>query len=337
MKFKRNIFVFTVVALVCGLLPQGLARAVTMSPIRIELAANPGAQTSGVVKVYNDEKVERTLYLSVANFESKDETGQPMFVPGTGLLVSWVNIQPSIVVPPLEAREVPFNIAVPKDVDPGGYFAAIFASIIPPAPGEGMVAVQSDVGTLILFKVNGEFPEGETILEFDTKDNKKIFNRLPVEFYYRFQNDGADRAQPLGDITIRNLFGGVSKIVSANFNAGNVLPESVRRFETAWVTAGGDDIEQFHDTVVHPELNNFWEIVKYQASNFALGRYSADVQLTVNNDASRSYSKSTSFWVLPWQLIVVALAVLVLFIMPLLLLLGAIIVYFRRRRKNTSG
>lgn len=334
MKIKTRLLSLAAVAILAGFFPQNLAHAITMSPIRIELAADPGDSASGVVKVYNDERVERTMYLSVAKFESQDESGEPKFVEGNDQLVSWVKIQPSIVVPAKEAKEVPFTVEVPSDVDPGGYFGAVFASIVPPAPDGGELALQSDVGTLLLFRVNGDFPEGETILEFNTKDKKKIFNHLPVEFYYRFQNDGADRAQPLGDITIRNFFGGLTKVVSANFGAGNVLPESIRRFEAAWVTAGGDEVEEKHGKVEQPELNNFWETVKYQASNFALGRYSADLNLTVNNDASRSYAKSTSFWVLPWQLIVVALAIIVLFILPLVLLLGAILIYFKRRKQR---
>jgi len=332
MTVKRYSLVLALAFLIGSLLPLNLANAVTMSPIRLELSADPGDQTSGIVKVYNDDRTERTLYLSVAKFESKDESGQPMFVDGTDQLVEWIDIAPSIVVPPQESKEVPFTVSIPKDVDPGGYFAAIFASVIPPAPGEGMVAVQSDVGTLLLFRVNGEFPEGEAVLEFSTKDKKKVYNHLPVEFYYRFQNSGADRARPLGDITIRNTVGRISKIISANQGAGNVLPQSIRRFETAWVTAGGDKVEVNHDVVKDPELKSFWEAVKYQASNFALGYYSADLQLTVNNDASRTYLKNTSFWVIPWQLLLVILAIILIFVLPLLILFGAILIYFRRRK-----
>lgn len=334
MKIKNQLIALAAVAILAGFFPQNLAQAVTMSPIRIELAADPGDSTSGVVKVYNDDRVERNMYLSVAKFENQDESGEPKFVKGNDQLVSWVKIQSSILIPSKESREVPFTVDVPSNVDPGGYFGAVFASIVPPSPDGGEVALQSDVGTLLLFRVNGDFPEGETILEFNTKDKKKILNHLPIEFYYRFQNDGADRAQPLGDITIRNLFGGLTKVVSANFGAGNVLPESIRRFEASWVTAGGDPVEDKYGTVVRPELNTFWDTVKYQASNFALGRYSADLNLTVNNDASRTYAKSTSFWVIPWQLILVVLAILLVFVLPLLILFGAIVVYYRRRKRQ---
>ncbi len=336
MKFNLLSLVFCLSFLVFGALPISSARAVTMSPIRIELATDPGGQTNGVVKVYNDERNERTLYLSAAKFESKDETGEPKFVPEKDGLASWINIQSSVTVPPLEAKEVPFTVNVPANADPGGYYAAVFASVIPPIPDAQQIALKSDVGTLILFRVNGDFPEGETILEFNTKNKKKVFNSLPVEFYYRFQNSGADRARPLGDITIRNLFGGLAKVVTANRAAGNVLPQSIRKFDAAWVTSGGDDVETNYDTVKQPEFKNFFDAVKYQTSNFALGYYSAELQLSVNNDASRSYVKHTSFWVLPWQLLLVILAILLVFVLPLLILFGAIVVYYRRRQASRN-
>lgn len=318
-----------------GAVPVNFAKAVTMSPVRIELATDPGGHVNGIIKVSNDERITRTLYLSVEKFKNKDETGEPNFVKdATDELVQWTKIQPSVTIPPLDFREIPFTVDVPAGVDPGGYFAAIFASVIPPAPDGGELSLQNDVGTLLLFRVNGQFPEGETILEFNTKDKKNFFNHLPVEFYFRFQNSGKDRAQPIGDVTIRNMFGGVSKIISANRGAGNVLPESIRRFDAAWVTAGGDEIEDFEGEVKQPEIKNFIGAVKYQWDNFALGRYTGELKLTVNNDSSRSYQKQMSFWIVPWQLIVVILAILILFVLPLILLMTMILVYLRRRRKR---
>lgn len=339
--FKRYLLVAlagSVCAFAVTLSIVGQARAVSMSPIRLEMAADPGASTSGIVKIYNDERVHRTLYLSVAKFETKDETGQPMFVAGKDQLVAWISIPPTITLSPNESKEVPFTITVPEATDPGGYFAAIFASVVPIDPSAGgQVALRSDVGTLLLFRVNGDFKEGETILEFSTKDKQKLFTNLPIEFYYRFQNDGDDRALPLGDITIRNFFGGLSKIISANHGVGNTLPQSIRRYQAAWVTAGGDDVEHNYGPVVYPEFKNFWQAVQFQTKNFALGYYSAELKLTVNNDVSRSYIKHALFWVIPWQLLTVVLAVLVLFVTPLLVLLYIISVYLRRRRKDVRS
>ena len=311
------------------------AEAVTISPVRLELAADPGSYARGIVKITNDEPQVRTLFLDAANFESNDESGEPKFIPGKDNLAGWVRIQESVTILGLQSMEVPFTVEVPSAVDPGGYFAAIFASVVPATPQSGgEVALRSDVGTLLFFRVNGDFKDGETILEFRTKDNRKVYNSIPVEFMFRFQNDGDDRALPVGDITVRNVFGKVTKVIPANPSGGNVLPQSVRRFETAWVNSAGGKIETNKDLVVYPEFGSFFEAVKYQVQNFALGHYNANLELTINNDSSRQYAKSTSFWIIPWQLLVVVAAIIIFFILPLLLLIIVLIAYLKRRQRQ---
>lgn len=297
---------------VLALLPLR-AHATTMSPTRFELDADPGTTTSVTIKVYNDETTARDYVLSSAKFESQGENGDPLFVPeDRSGLISWFEFPARINIAAKQHKEVEVKINVPADAKPGGYFAAIFASVLPP-PGQdaGAVALQSDTGVLVLFRVNGEFPIDDALVEFDTKEGRNWFSNLPVEFFFRFRNAGADRAQPLGDITIRNTFGGLTKIVTANKGAGNVLPQTVRRFDSAWVTAGGKgDIEGHTGVVEYPQFKGFWSHVQYEWNNFAFGRYTAHVNLTVNNDASRSHSATIAFWVIPWHLIVTILGVI---------------------------
>lgn len=310
------------------------ARATTMSPTRLELDADRGQTAQAAIKIYNDDDTARTFYLHSARFETKDETGQPVFVSDDRSgLVSWLSFAPSIQIGPKESKEIPFSISVPQDAEPGGYFAAILASLVPPSErGAGAVAIQSDVGTLVLFRVNGEFSTEDGIVEFAIKNDRRWFANLPVEFFFRFRNSGADRAQPLGDVTVKNIFGGITKIITSNKGAGNVLPQSIRRFDSAWVTSGGDKIEQHTGEVQQPELNGFWEHVSYEWSNFTFGRYRADLNLTVNNDASRSHSAHVSFWVVPWHLLLVIFVAAGLFFASILAVLLVIVMMILRRR-----
>ncbi len=313
------------------------AQAVTVSPVRIELAVDPGQSIDSSIKIYNNERGVKTYYLFAAKFDSQDETGQPHFIPNdkTGI-VSWTNLPTSIDVGPQQSQNVNFSISVPAGTDPGGYFGAVLISQIPPSPSGFDISLQSEVGTLLFLKVNGNFKQGETILEFETKDKNHTFNHLPIEFFFRFQNSGADRAQPIGDITLKNMFGGTAKIISANPSAGNVLPESVRKFEMAWVTAGGDIVERFNDKIEYPEFLSFTDAVKYQWKHFAVGKYTANLQLVVNNDSSRHYAGTLSFWVFPWQLLLVIAVATIVFMGPLLLLVIVIIWLIRRNRRSRS-
>jgi hypothetical protein len=316
--------------------PEHKAQATTMSPTRLELDADPGKKIQSTIKIYNDGDSAHTFYLSAAKFETKDETGQPEFVPEDKEgLVSWFSFAPSIDIAPKQSKEVPIFVTVPANAEPGGYFAAVFASIIPPASKEsGAVAVQTDTGTLVLFRVNGQFPISDSILEFNTKNKKHWLANLPVEFYFRFQNSGSDRAQPLGDITIKNLFGSITKIVTANKGAGNVLPQSIRRFESAWVTSGGDQVEQNTGAIQEPKFTGYWSHVQYEWHNFAFGRYHAHLNVTVNNDSSRSHAKDVSFWVIPWHLLLLILVGGGLFFGIILVLAIIVVAALMRSRKR---
>ncbi len=328
------------VALFTTLFPMP-AKATTMSPTRYEISGDPGKTTEAVIKIYNDEKAKRTYYLSAAKFETQGETGDPVFVPNSeDGLVKWFSFPDSIEVGGQQYKEVTVGINVPADAVPGGYFAAVFASVIPPVNNDpGAVSIQSDVGTLILFRVNGEIPQNDSIVEFATKDKKKWHVMLPIEFFFRFQNSGGDRAQPLGDITIKNLFGRTTKIVTANKGAGNVLPESIRRFDSAWVTSGGNKIEQTYGPVTQPQLDSFWSHVQYEWNNFAFGRYKAELNLTINNDASRSHEAKYAFWVIPWHLLLLVFgSALVFFGILLVTLLVIVLLILRSRdKKNKSN
>ncbi len=308
--------------------------ALTISPIRIELAADPGGEVKGTFKLFNEQSTDQTLYIKFVKFETKDETGEPAFVPGSDGLPSWVDAPSSIKARAKEYTSVDFTIRVPRDADPGGYFAGIFASrTAPAAQEEGDVSIQSQVGSLILFRVNGAFAEGETVLEFNTKNKQHWFSSLPVEFFYRFQNSGEDRIKPLGDITIKNLFGGTSKIVNANRTVGSVLPKSIRKYEAAWVSSGGGTEDKQDQIQKKPENLSYFQNLKWEWQHFAIGRYTANLNLTVNNDSSRSYSQKISFWVVPWQLLLtIGLGLVV--VLGTLLGLAILIVYFVMKRKK---
>ncbi len=332
---NRTYSVYAVVVVSFFLITFQTVQATTVSPIRIELNSDPGGTLNSSFKVTNDEVKENTYSIVIARFETKDETGDPVFVSGREQIPSWIEVSNSVTVPGRGSRQVPFTITVPNNVDPGGYFAGVFVSkLAPGTDGNAEIGLQSNVGTLIFLRVNGDFKEGEIILEFATRDKQKFFSSLPVSFYYRFQNSGEDRVKPLGDIIIKNLFGFTTKVVNANPSAGSVLPKSIRKFFITWQTSGGSEVEvNSADVIEQPKAQTYVETLKWQWQHFAFGRYSAHMTLTIDNDASRSYSKKTSFWVIPWQLVGTIIVSSAL-ILGLLLGLAIIIVLLILRRRE---
>lgn len=300
------------------------AKAITISPPRLELEADPGTVVDSEFKVTNDSSDQSiNYYTQVENFEAKDETGAPQFVQTPEGLAVWIDVDKSVRIGPGESKTIPFKIKVPRNAEPGGYFASIFVRTTPPAAGGGEVSIGTRLGTLVLLRVNGEIQEGVDILEFSTKDKHRFFNRLPIELYYRFQNIGTDRVKPEGDIIVKNIFGLKAKVLSANRSEGSVLPRSIRRFDTAWINGGGGQ-EDSKATVAAEGETGFIAAAGYQWEHFALGYYTANLDIRFgenNNTASGKFR----FFVFPWQLITIFLGVLIV---------GFIILRFAFRRYN---
>lgn len=295
-----GIFLF----LLASLWPQ-VTGAITVSPPRLELAADPGGVISSEFKLTNDGSTTTVYYTQVENFEAGDESGNPVFVPAREGLATWVKVAPSIQIAAGDSVTVPFSIQVPRTAEPGGYFASIFVRTTPPPTSANEVSIGARLGTLLFVRVNGEMQEGVTILEYSTKDSQRLFTSLPVEFYYRFQNTGADRVKPEGSIVVKNLIGITAKNLSANRTDGSVLPRSIRRFESWWVTSGGG-AEDPSLSLPAETVDGFFAQAKNQLQNFAFGYYTAhlDIRFGENNNTAKD---KFGFFVIPWQLLTLVL------------------------------
>lgn len=282
------------------------ARAMTVSPVRLELSGDPGTTVGGFFKVINEENEAKTLYTSFENFEAMGESGSPNFVKTGEGLATWLNAPKEITVGPGETKVVDFAITIPASAEPGGYFAAIFLGTNPPSQDQSQLSIGARIGTLVLFRVNGDIEEGGALLEFGTKNQKKWFSALPINLYYRFQNTGADRVLPKGNLEIKNIFGQTVKNLNPNPTQGSVLPRSIRRFEVWWQKGDSEGVP-----TEQSGQQGFFEAAAYQWNNFALGRYTANLGIvygTSNDNAVANFS----FFVLPWQLLTIIILAIVI-------------------------
>lgn len=307
---RRTLFIALALFIVSGLFYSSHdAHALTLSPVRFEIMGDPGENIVENVTITNDGDSDQTYYLSFANFEAKGETGTPSFVDPKEGVGTWLSGVPSIDLKAGESKMVPITIKIPATAEPGGYFGAIFWGTNPTSiEGGSSVSIGAQTGILMLLSVRGEVKEAGGVLDFKTKDEKNSYLALPVGFTYRFRNDGGDRIKPSGDIVIKNTFGGIAANVPANKVEGNILPNSVRRFETEWQSENGSNKEM-------PTDLSFIGYVRYEWNNFAFGRYHAQIHLTFGADSSNNKSsESISFWVFPWHLLITILIVFLLFI-----------------------
>lgn len=304
MFIKRSLnflFALSVALGMVGSVPS--VEALTVSPVKLELRGDPGTTIGSDFMLINEQDEIQTFYVSFANFEAQGESGTPQFVESGKDLATWINLVPSgenteevlnmVSLAPGASQKIYFEVNIPADASPGGHFAAIFWGTSPETTVDTTeLGLGAKVGILVFLSVNGEVNEAGGLVDFGVENEQKFFTDLPVDFFYRFQNDGGDRVVPQGTVSIKNMLGLKTDIFSANLAESNVLPLSIRRFETSWGTAA-DVVDE-----------TFWGHVKNQWHQFAFGYYQAELDLTYGSDQEITFAE-TSFWVLPWQLLLV--------------------------------
>jgi len=287
-------------------LPTHDVKALTLTPIRLEISGDPGQTLSEEVTLINERQTPETYYSSFENFQAQGETGSPQFVTATDDLGTWMKSPEEVTLAPGQTKIVPITITIPKNAEPGGHFAGAFWGTVPQVQTGGQVAIGAKTGVLVLLSVSGPISEKGGILEFATDNKQTYFTSLPVDFYYRFENGGSDRIKPAGDITIKDMIGLTATKISGNPVEGNILPQSIRKIETSW---SGSDTLNPGDPI--PVVTGFWNNAMHEWRNFAFGHYTATITLaygTKNDSASASFA----FWVFPWQLLLVVIIGLLL-------------------------
>ncbi len=279
--------------------------ALTLTPIRLEVSGDPGQTLNEKITLINEGKTPEIFYSSFENFTAEGETGNPTWSTPTDDLGTWMNSTDTVSLLPGEQKNVPFTISIPKNAEPGGHFAGIFWGTTPKLQAGGQVAIGAKTGVLVLLSVSGPTSEKGGILSFGTKDQQAFYKALPIDFSYRFQNNGSDRIKPTGSVVISNTIGFTSATLPANPIEGNILPQSVRRLETSW---NGSDIINPADSETP---RNFIEQTKYEWSNFAFGHYTAHMHLTYGKSEQVADS-SYAFWVFPWELTIVCIVFVIL-------------------------
>ncbi|MDP3900844.1 MAG: hypothetical protein Q8Q38_00675 [bacterium] len=303
MKFFATVGLFLLAAVI--VLP-GTAEALTLSPVREEITADPGETVHGELLLINEQEGTKTFYSTFGNFEASGESGTPSFVEGREGLATWIEAVSSVTLSQNEQLEVPYTIRIPKNAAPGGHFAAIFWSTVPPRSQSEGVSIGAKVGSLILLRVSGEIPEGGGVLEFTTKGKQGFFSSLPIALEYRFQNGGGDRLKPEGTIRITNLIGFTSATFNANPDDGNILPQSVRKFDVLW-EKGKDETKKLQGE--GEKTGGFFGGLKQEWSNIAFGRYTAHLDVVYGAEGERAQA-STSFFVVPWRILSILIVIL---------------------------
>ncbi len=295
---KKIAFILSVIL---GLSVTHTLNALTISPAKVDIKADPGQTIIGEVELFNEQNEVKTFYASYENFESRGDSGAPYFVGAEDGLATWITTVPQISIKPGERKIIQYTVTIPENTKPGGYFAAIFFGTQPrQSTAGGEVSIGGKIGVLLLLRVSGQVDETAGLSSFTTKNENRFFTRLPIQFEYSFNNAGGDRAVPRGLVKIKNSLRFTTEEINANVRLGSVLPSSTRRFDIMW---GEQQSEQSN---VDP---GFFKIAWLQLKNFSFGWYTAELELTWG-ESNQTAQASYNFFVIPWQMLTILIVIL---------------------------
>lgn len=292
--------------------------ALTLIPPSVELNVTPGQKIETEVKLFNETQEAVQLYTEAVNFTADGETGNPSYDFGGTVtdLSSWFQIEKGpIALTPGQRLAVPITLNIPADAEPGGHYAALFFSNTPPQEqGAGQIAIGMKLGTLFLVRVEGTIVEQGSLEEFFLEAGKSTLSRLPAHFFLRFQNTGNIHLRPAGTVNIINMFGKKAGSIDVNPGKGATLPKTIRQYEAAW------EKERVQETTGNI-WTRFWKEFSNEKNNFALGKYTANLSIIYGLSSDQHASAQVSFWVIPWRVLSVGLAALVILLILVVVLL----------------
>lgn len=274
------------------------AFALSLSPPVLEYSARPGDAVIDAVRVYNDGDKAVTIFPSSLNAtDSGDELGTPKFYPvnqdiNGQSMATWLSFErESFTLKPGEFFSHPFTINVPQDAVPGGHYAALVYSTVPPGRAKN-VGVTTEIAALLLVDVAGEKSEGAAVSSILPTIVQDWYETLPTGFVVRIENTGTTHIKPVGGVKITNMIGLTVAYLPLNKNGGNVLPKTIRRFD---VSGPG-------------ELVDVPSSLQKEIKDFGFGRYKATVSLGYGSQG-QVIENSYVFYVLPWRLLIIAFVI----------------------------
>lgn len=286
---------------------ESTAQGLTLSPPLSEVSVKPGEKSTQMIRVTNPTQNMVEVFPVAMNFSPKGEGGEPNFTSADDTsskfsLANWITFsQPKLALMPNQVVEFKYDISAPMEAEPGGHYGVVFLTTNPPekTPGASQVSISSMVGSLVLAKVPGEIKENGLLEEFSTQT---FYSQPPVNFVARLRNDGNIHYKPEGTITINNWNGGEAGKIDFNVARGNVMPDSVRKFDEKWLS---DDMP-------------FYKI--------PVGRFTANLDLKYGLDG-KALAGTVVFWIIPKWIVITIVALL-------LIIALIILIKFRKKRRG---
>lgn len=273
---------------------SGGGQALEIGPPVLNLTAEPGQVITSSINVRDVSTTDLIVTNEINDFGANGEDGTPQIIldntqTSPYSIRSWIQPLDQVTLKSKELRAMPITIYVPEDASPGGYYGIIrFTGTPPNLDGTG-VALNASLGTLIFLRVSGDVDEKISIEDFYANSGGTeypLYEFKPITLSVRLKNEGNIYEEPTGLITVKNMFGKAIVTLPVNAEERVILPDSTRKFD-----------QVIDDTAV--------------GTGLMFGHYTAELTVKYGSDG-QTVSSSTSFWVIPYKLILAGVILLIL-------------------------
>lgn len=272
-----------------------------VGPGKIEVSLAPGESRTVELLVTNRTGEDKVFSIDFEDMSGGDRADQAVVLLGNDrgpyTLRDYLSVeQPTFVLEHMERVSVPVTISIPPDAEPGGHYGSVLFSISSftkytdiKSSTKPASAIISRIGTLFFVTTEGDVDREGSLVDFSTKNKQRWFSKGEIPFQIVFENTGSQHLNPYGYLSIKNLFG--EEVGFVEIDPWFVLPNAIRSRNISF------------------------------SRELMFGYYRAELQM------NRGYedlvdTKTLTFIVVPWQLLAITFAGLVMLFLLMRLLLS---------------
>ena len=284
----------------------GLALQVSPSPLVV--TTKPGEQKTVEIKIYNAGSTTENLKVALQAFKVSRTDSKVTLEPNSPVEVaSWVSFaNPNFSIKPGERFSERVLIKTTETAGFNYNFALIISRQVATKAAVGQSAIQGSVAIFALLDINRPGAHRKITIA-SLKTNHSVYEYLPAKLTVNLRNDGNTLLLPDGNAYIQRKSQSTKPISVLGVNPGSLylLPGVERAYSVSWTDGLPVYVTTQEVANAPPQQHLTWN---WRNSHFRIGRYVARF-VVVYDDGHRDVpvEAETSFWVLPWKLLLGAL------------------------------